>query len=328
MTAISYHDTVNDLQGLDWADAGPFSRLQWFALLENGETAPVIALARNGASAVALPLRRAEGQLEMLTNWYAFTCQPLHTGDAPDAALMQALAADLATRAGRVSFHKLPGEDGVHSNIMNAFHNAGWYVDAHPSDTNHILPVAGRSYAQFLADRPGRLRTTLKRKAKKVQTTLATRFDASDWAAYEDIYANSWKPEEGDPAMLRSFAESESRAGRFRFAIAHHHEEPVAAQFWTVDGSTAFIHKLAHRRDADRLSPGTTLTAALFEHVIDTDCVELVDFGTGDDPYKRDWMEDVRMRWQVTCLRREKPRNWSVIAKARLRKLVSARNDG
>ena len=35
MTAISYHDTVNDLQGLSFAEGGPFARAEWFALLES-----------------------------------------------------------------------------------------------------------------------------------------------------------------------------------------------------------------------------------------------------------------------------------------------------
>ena len=150
----------------------------------------------------------------------------------------------------------------------------------------------------------------------------------ADWADYEAIYADSWKPEEGDPDLLRRFAMAESDAGRYRFAIAHHDGAPVAAQFWTVDGDTAYIHKLAHRKDAQHLSAGTTLTAALFERVIDTDEVNWVDFGTGDDPYKRDWMEQVRMRWQLTCMRPASPRNWPLIAKAALRKLVSRTNGG
>ena len=190
-------------------------------------------------------------------------------------------------------------------------------------DTNHILRVQSRNYTEYIADRPGRVRTTLKRKAKKVDVTLATEFSLEDWAAYEEVYADSWKPEEGDPAMLRRFAETESTAGRYRFGIARHEGEPVAAQFWTVDSGTAYIHKLAHRESAKPLSPGTTVTAALFAHVIDTDAVTTVDFGTGDDPYKRDWMEETRTRWRLTCLRPSSLRNWPPIAKAAMRKLVS-----
>lgn len=328
MTAISYHDTVNDLQDHDWACAGPFARPEWFALLEQSGMRPLLVTAREGSQAIALPLRQADGQLEALTNWYAFTWSDLHTSGLTSPAMLEDLARDLVTRADRVRLTKLPDEDGTLQRLMRAFRKTGWLVFADPSDTNHVLPVAGRSYAEFLADRPGQLRTTLKRKAKKVETSLRTQFDAADWAAYEAIYADSWKPEEGNPAMLRAFAEAESKAGRYRFAVAHHDGEAVAAQYWTVEGKTAYIHKLAHRQGAQKLSPGTTLTAALFEHVIDIDHVECVDFGTGDDPYKRDWMEQVRTRWQLTCLRPDAPRNWAFIAKAMIRKLVSDAHRG
>ncbi len=102
----------------------------------------------------------------------------------------------------------------------------------------------------------------------------------------------------------------------------------MAAQFWTVENGIAYIHKLAHRTGARSLSPGTTLSAALFAHVIDVDHVTLVDFGTGDDPYKRDWMEAVRTRWRLTCLRPGDPRNWPAIGKAMMRKLVSPAQHG
>jgi hypothetical protein len=273
-------------------------------------------------------LRQADGGLEALTNWYAFTWRDLHTGGPTSPALLEELARDLATRTHRVTLSKLSDEDGTLARLRQAFARAGWLVLAEPCDTNHVLALNGRSYAQFLADRPGQLRTTLKRKAKKVDVTLLDRFDAGLWTAYEAIYADSWKPEEGDPALLRAFAQAESAAGRFRFVVAHHSGEPVAAQFWTVDGDTAYIHKLAHRTSAQPLSPGTTLTAALFERVIDTDRVQLVDFGTGDDAYKRDWMEQVRTRWQLVCLRPDNPRNWPALAKALLRKLVSPRRQG
>lgn len=328
VTAISYHHTVNDLQGLDWPDAGPFARLEWFALLEASGIEALYATARKGDQAVVLPLHPAPGGYEALTNWYAFTWKDLCTNAATDSALLQALARDLARRTHRITLPKLPEEDGTFHRLAAAFRAAGWLVIAEPCDTNHLLPVAGRSYAQFLAERPGRLRTTLKRKAKRVEVALSTTFDAASWAAYEDIYADSWKPAEGDPALLRAFAEGESRAGRFRFALARHEGRPVAAQFWTVDGDTAYIHKLAHRTDAEKLSAGTTLTAALFQHVIDTDKVQWVDFGTGDDPYKRDWMETVRTRWQITCLAPLRLQNWPVLARHLLRKLVSGGSRG
>ncbi|MFB0611576.1 GNAT family N-acetyltransferase [Aurantiacibacter poecillastricola] len=328
MTAISYHDTIDDLQDLDWSGSGPFARPSWFALLEKTVEAPLYATARQGVQAVTLPLRQSGRHLEALTNWYAFTWSDLHTGGPSDAALLEDLARALATRTPRVTLTKLPEEDRTLDRLRTAFRDAGWAVFAQPCDTNHVLEVGGRSFSQYLADRPGPVRTTLQRKAKKVDVTLSTMFEPDVWSAYEAIYADSWKPKEGDPDLLRAFAQSESKAGRYRFALARHEGAPVAAQFWTVDGDTAYIHKLAHRKTADHLSPGTTLTAALFERVIDTDKVARVDFGTGDDPYKRDWMEQVRTRWRLDCLRPENPRNWPVFVRAIARKLVSRRQRG
>src|SRR5690606_37173119 len=121
----------------------------------------------------------------------------------------------------------------------------------------------------------GALKNTVKRKAKKgiVDLALLSAFDAEAWAAYETIYAASWKPEEGDAALLRAFAESESARGTFRMGLAGIEHQPVAAQFWTVEDGTAFIHKLAHVEDSLKASPGTLLSAALFRHVIEVDGV-------------------------------------------------------
>jgi hypothetical protein len=163
------------------------------------------------------------------------------------------------------------------------------------------------------------LRTTLKRKAAKVSVEILEQFEPEAWAAYEAIYAASWKPEEGAPQFLRHFAEAEGAAGRLRLGLARANGQVVAAQFWTVEGGTAWIHKLAHLPDATGLSPGTVLTAALVEQAIDRDRVATIDFGTGNDPYKRDWMEVVRPRYRIDALNRANPRAWPHLARRLLR---------
>ncbi|MXP42410.1 GNAT family N-acetyltransferase [Altererythrobacter soli] len=323
MTATSYHASVKDVQARPSPALGPFARLEWFALLEGREAEPIHAVAQDASGAVILPLRRKGRRLESLLNWYAFTWRPLATAYASLDSLTIALARDLRRKASHIVLDRVPDEDGSARQLERAFRRAGWVVARETCDTNSFLAVEGRSYSEYLADRPGSLRTTLKRKAKKVDVAILTAFDSDAWGAYEAIYAESWKPEEGDPDMLRAFAEAEGTAGRIRLAIARHEGEPVAAQFWTVEGGTAYIHKLAYRESAKALSAGTTLTAALLERVIDGDGVTLVDFGTGDDPYKRDWMEQARPRYRLQCWRKGDPRNWPAIARSRLRALVS-----
>jgi len=86
-----------------------------------------------------------------------------------------------------------------------------------------------------------------------------------------------------------------------------------------VDGGIAYIHKLAHLEEAKSLSPGSILSAAMFRHAIDEDRVKLIDFGNGDEPYKADWMEQVRPRYRLEAFRPGWPGNWPEIA----RKLAS-----
>ena len=184
--------------------------------------------------------------------------------------------------------------------------------------------MRGRSFAEYWAARPGPMRTTLKRKAKKVEVEILTRFCPRAWADYEAVYAASWKPGEGDPALLRRFAEEEGAAGRIRLAVARHEGRAVAAQFWTVENGVAYIHKLAHLEEMKHLSAGTTLSAALFERSIDTDRVAWIDFGTGDDGYKRDWMEEVRPRFRLDCLDARQPRAWLPLARRLAERLAPA----
>jgi CelD/BcsL family acetyltransferase involved in cellulose biosynthesis len=111
------------------------------------------------------------------------------------------------------------------------------------------------------------------------------------WSQYEAIFADSWKGDEGAPEFLRALAEHHSKKGSLRLGFASYEGRPIAAQLWTVDHGHAIIHKLAYRDDSGQMSPGTLLSAAMFRHAIDTDKVKSISYGTGDDGYKRDWMD-------------------------------------
>lgn len=340
MVNVEYHDDLKEVQSdaelarlLSDAQAAPFDRLEWWGLLaEHCGLQPRLSIARDGDSTAVLALAGEGRHLTALSNWYTFRFRPVLSSGAE--ALLVPLARDLARTTRRVTLPGLPTADA--DLLAHAFRRAGWLVHRTQSDVNHVLPLHGRDYETYLASRPGKLRTTLKRKSSKVVTRVLTHFDAGAWAQYEAIYAESWKPEEGSPSFLQAFAKAEGTAGRLRLAVAHAADDPqgpaLAAQMWTVEGGTAFIHKLAHRESAKPLSPGSVLSAALFRHVIDMDRVTLVDFGTGDDPYKRDWMEQVRPRWQLDLLRPQAPANWPILIRQavlpRLRALAATANGG
>lgn len=325
MIEARYHGSVDVLQALTARGAShgvtaPFDRAEWFALLADTGLVPLIAVASDADATAALALTESGGRITPLRNWYSFTWREFAPPGAAGDRLLEAIARQLKSRGHRVILEPVPGEDGSAERLACAFRAAGWQVAVAPCDINHILPVRSRSFSEYWATRPGPLRTTLQRKRRKVEVEIVTRFDAGAWADYEAIYAASWKPTEDQPAMLRAFAQAEGAAGRLRLGIARADGIAVAAQCWTVENSITYIHKLAHLESHKALSAGTTLTAALFEHVIDTDKVTLVDFGTGGQSYKSDWMEETRPRFRIDCLDPKQPASWPALAKRLLRR--------
>jgi hypothetical protein len=319
-------DQANDDAARAADFASPFDRAEWFDLLEAYGFAGKGRVDARGSSAAAtalLPLRREKGgHLAGLTNWYSFAIRPLFSGTEGRPAALADLFRRLRAEAARLSLH--PVLEGEHDRIAAALRAAGWWVQATPAGDRHWLDLGQMDHAAWWASRPGALRSTVQRKAKKgiVDIQLLTEFDPGSWAAYEQIYAASWKPEEGHPALLRAFAEMEGARGTLRMGIARIDHVPVAAQFWTVEGGTAFIHKLAHVEDSLKASPGTLLSAALFRHVIEVDGVRRVDFGTGNDAYKRDWMNRHDPLWHIEAFNPSRVAAWGPALKAFARSLL------
>lgn len=174
---------------------------------------------------------------------------------------------------------------------------------------------ARQGWDAWLAARPGSLRETIRRKLPRaardpaLSFTLARAPDAAAaaLAAYEAVYAKSWKQAEPYPAFAAAFVAEAAAAGALRVGVLSRDGEPVAApiaapiaaQYWIVDreagGSRATVLKLAHDEAAKSLSPGTVLTAWMIRGLLD-EGVTTLDFGRGDDAYKRLWVDARRQR--------------------------------
>ena len=323
-------DHANDDAARAAGFASPFDRSGWFDLLTaHGFAGQGRYDARGQAdtATAVLPLRiEKPGHLSGLTNWYSFAIRPLYTGNGDQSAALFALFRNLRSQAARLSLY--PVRDDERQAIALALRGAGWWVQVIAAGNRHWLDLGEMDYDAWWASRPGALRNTVQRKAKKgvVDIQLLTAFDPGSWAAYEQIYAASWKPEEGHPALLRAFAEAEGAGGRLRMGIARIDGVPVAAQFWTVDDGTAFIHKLAHVEDSLKASPGTLLSAALFRHVIEVDEVKRIDFGTGNDGYKRDWMNRHEPLWRIEAFNPSRVAAWGPTLKAFVRSALRKEN--
>jgi hypothetical protein len=305
-----------------------FDRLEWLETLHRmclRDREPLLLRASDGAAELWLPLMQAgRGHYVALANWYNFHWRPVFAGAGDEVtklALLREVAAQAQMQARRLTLSPLPDEDHSASLIANAFAQAGWQVFREECDENHYLEVKGRSFDTYWEARPSRLKNTVKRKGKSGAVTIRIerQFNAESWADYERVYARSWKPHEGSPDFLRQLAERESISGALRLGLAYIDGLPVAAQFWTVENGSALIHKLAYDERHLQASPGTLLSAAMFQHVIDIDHVDLVDYGTGSDAYKAEWMEAVRPRYRLELFWPNHPANWPHIALRQLR---------
>ncbi len=280
-----------------------FDRIDWLRRIlrhSRSTKTPLIARAASEGALAWLFLKcDNNGQFKGLANWYSFAYRPIFAGN-PDNSRKLLMLKAIATRLGKmrsapasISLSPVPRGDGSSDLLSRAFKRSGWFVFSTQVSTSWTAHVSGLSFEDYWAARPGQLRSTYKRKNGKADfdVTIYDQFDEAAWEEFEAVYADSWKPEEGSPAFLRETAVFEGTAGCLRLGICRLEGVAVAAQYWTVERGTAYIHKLAHRESARELSPGTILSRALFQHVIHQDAVDVIDFGTGDEPYKADWMD-------------------------------------
>jgi hypothetical protein len=268
-----------------------FSRLSWFRLLQAHCPPPGrLLVARSGGTWLFLALQGRKGRA--FGNWYS-----LRAGLIGEPLGAELIARHLRKRLCYVDIY--PASDP--SGLADGLKAARWIVRVSPATASWRIETDGMNFAAYWAARPSKLRNSAERKAKAagLEVALYRHFDAGAWAEYESVYTASWKPEEGSPAFLRALAEQEGAAGTLRLGIARKDGRAVAAQLWLVENGTATIHKLAYREDAKALSPGTVLSMAMFRAALDEDRVALIDYGTGDEPYKADWMDRRHVLWRV-----------------------------
>ena len=300
------------------AGAGLQTSRAWFAATAEAALAP-------GAEARFLAVEGGDGPLALfamavgpgarwgsLTTPYTCLYQPLFRPGASTERLRQAATA-FALHCRRWPMTRLealdPGWSGLP--ILQAGFAAAGLAQrsfAHFANWHATAPAGG--WEAYLASRPGALRETIRRKMRAIERAGDVQIEiaqsqpqlAEALAAYEDVYARSWKEKEPFPLFNTALASALADAGTLRIAVMRQAGRPIAAQYWTVVGGCATVLKLAHDDAMKALSPGTVLTAAAIKNMIETHGVVDLDFGRGDDPYKRAWTGQRRMRIGVLGL--------------------------
>lgn len=193
--------------------------------------------------------------------------------------------------------------------LRQALVAAGFVCETRFRFYNWVLRPGGQSYAEYLAARPPRLRNTLARRQRRLQREQDYRLQLhvgdqvpAAMVDYHAVYRASWKASEQYAGLLDGLVGLSAAPGWPRLGVLTIQGRPVAAQLWFVVGGRASIFRLAHDQAWQRYSPGSLLTAWMLRRMLDVERVVEVDFLTGNEPYKQDWMGQRRECLVLSCL--------------------------
>lgn len=268
----------------------------------------IYVLRREGLPIAVLPILatkiRAGWQVQALANYYTSYYEPAMEEGADISLLIKEI---LKTHAPVVSMRFSPMnpssatyiqlKTAMHANHLRSFNFfcfGNWYLD-----------VTG-DWETYFKSRSGTLRNTIKRMTKRFEAEGGTmdlqRGDHNlpeALAAYQKVYSSSWKAAEPYPEFMPSLIQMYADQGALRLGIARLNGKAIAAQLWLVVNKTAYIFKVAYDETYKSYAPGTLVTTMLMKHVLTHDQVSEVDFLTGDDSYKKNWMSHRRERWGI-----------------------------
>jgi len=302
----------------------PSEQLRIYTVDAAGASPRAVLLMRYGGSDAGLFGART---LSGLSNYYTSLFGPAIDPRESDAqTVVDSLVAGITCdpiRWDSIDLHPLAVDTSVYPALVTAFKKAGLVVQTYFCFGNWYLKVGGRSYAEYFETLPSQVKNTVKRKKRQLEKAAKVRIvlyrdEASldeGLRAYEQIYAVSWKVPEPYPKFIPGLCRTCAGAGWLRLGVIYVDDQPAAAQIWIVSAGIAAIYKLAYDERFAKLSAGSILTAHLMEHVIDVDKVHEIDYLTGDDAYKKDWMSDRRERWGIMAFNLRTPRG--VLAAAR-----------
>ncbi|KQW42208.1 hypothetical protein ASD88_21845 [Pelomonas sp. Root662] len=291
----------------------------WFGLLadtvfRDAAQSAFYVLRRQGRALAVLPIGVQKGdtglEVGALANYYTTLYAPALADDLTPEDLLPLMLALRKGHRGAPAYRFWPMDPKARefTLLRDALRLAGLRPHEYFAFGNWFLQVDS-DWASYLKNRSGQLRSTIKRMTKRLAAEDRGRLeiirDEADVergiAAYEAVYAASWKvPEpyvEFVPGLIRLCA----RRGWLRLGLAWIGDKPIAAQLWIVNAGRAHIYKVAYDEAFKAIAPGTLVTALLLEEVIERDNVAEVDYLIGDDVYKKTWMSHRRERFGLVA---------------------------
>lgn len=190
----------------------------------------------------------------------------------------------------------------VYQSISNSLANTHWQIRHYDYRPNLFENVSDTTFKDFIASRPSMVKKTYMRKARKLDKTGTMRFALIDNHGdmenniidYKDVLSRSWKEPELFPNHDAGAIRAAANSGALRLGFLYVEEKPVAVQIWIVSSGRATIYKLHYDLNFKQESVGAILMLRMFEHMIDVEHINEIDFGIGDEAAKSFWLKNQR----------------------------------
>lgn len=301
-----------------------FCSREWFTLLEENiyqDSVLIFTIASSkGRPLLILPCyESSDGRhLHSLANYYSSFYMPMVASEhSQPAALFDALFKTInACQYHLVSFQPMDNMSSEYSFLLSTLKNNAYYTEPFFTFGNWFEKIQSCVFTDYYQQRSSKLKNTIRRKEKKLsdyEIKITSDYDEIKQLLpeYQKIYSSSWKVEEDYPLFIENMVLTFAKMGQLRIGLAYIDKVPAAAQLWFVSkgfvdsekkaGNIASIYKLAYDPQFKSTSIGSILTAAMFASVIEKDNVIEIDYLTGDDAYKKDWMGQRRERWGIVA---------------------------
>jgi hypothetical protein len=312
-TLETEHHPFKPKQGWPWLD-----QLEWFEQLkqfesihrhDHNEQYLLLRLYQQQQLVLWLPIRISLDRhvIETLSNYYSPEVVPVITSQTVNqpshawALIFQAMTV-LWPHWKRLCLQ--PISAGT-MNILQQMDSKQFGLLLSPA--GHNWHATAKNKEEYWNKRQSKLINTIHRKKKKLQQQHADiqiyqQLTPERLKDYWHIYQHSWKQPEPGTEFIDWLLTYSSVQGQLRLGMMFINQQPVAFQFWLVQQQQAAIVKLAQDQAFDTLSPGTVLMAAMIDHVMTSDLVTEIDFLTGNDAYKGEWMDQCHLLYKIDVI--------------------------
>ena len=311
-----------------------FESMDQFALKEDQEML-LAGVVNNQQLLAILPLKKCTGG-----NWHSLTHNysslfSLLISDENQSEILSCLVQGLRqTPLQSITIMPVDQHDSKLLQFQKIMQTNGFECHRKFRFYNWFHRMQGASFAEYMAHRPSRLCNTIARKQRKLERehdyNIRLFLGEEVLGAMQDYYKAykaSWKADEQFGGILDDLIHRFSSLGWPRLAILYIEDQPAAAQIWFVVNGKANIFRLVYDERWKQYSPGSILTSYLMKYVLDNDSIKEIDFLTGNEQYKQDWMSERRERWALTFVKHDQPQSQIKRAIKALSSFISHKQD-